>query len=288
MEATVDGFSYGIVTPVASFLMACLGGALGLRCISRSLHAASRARVGWLTLASAALGSGIWTTHFIAMMGFTVEMTSVDYDAVTTFASLGVAVLMVGSGVFIVGYRGATGRALFTGGTVTGLGIASMHFLGMAGMRLGGQVGYNTLTVSASVLIAVLASIASFWAARDKGLWWSLGASLAMGLAVTGMHYVAMAAVHVKLEPVTAGLQTESPVKLLVPMMIGPFAFLVLAGAFVLFDPLVVAGSPLRHIPAPRRDEDVRPFIPAARHVPPEPTRTGARGPHRSRTPQDW
>ncbi len=54
--------------------------------------------------------------HFIAMMGFTVEGTPIHYDRGMTFASLAVAVVMVGIGIFIVGYRGATGTALFTGG----------------------------------------------------------------------------------------------------------------------------------------------------------------------------
>ena len=82
--------------------------------------------------------------HFVAMMGFTVDEAPIHYDGPITFASLAVAIVMVGIGVFIVGYRGATATALFTGGTITGLGIASMHYLGMAGMRLNGQLEYDT------------------------------------------------------------------------------------------------------------------------------------------------
>ena len=107
MQGTVDGFSYGLVTPVVAYLMACLGGALGLRCTTRSLLVANSWRMGWLALGSAAIGSGIWTMHFIAMMGFSVEGVPIRYDPLTTFASLGVAILMVGIGVLIVGYKGA-------------------------------------------------------------------------------------------------------------------------------------------------------------------------------------
>lgn len=106
MQGTVDGFSYGLVTPLVAYLMACLGGALGLRCTTRSMLVSHSWRPGWLALGSAAIGSGIWTMHFIAMMGFSVQETPIHYDKPITFASLGVAILMVGIGIFIVGYKG--------------------------------------------------------------------------------------------------------------------------------------------------------------------------------------
>ncbi|MFJ8080440.1 MHYT domain-containing protein [Streptomyces sp. NPDC096205] len=243
MQGTIDGFSYGLVTPVVAYLMACLGGALGLRCTTRSMLVAQSWRPGWLALGSAAIGSGIWTMHFIAMMGFTVAEAPIHYDRTTTYASLGVAVVMVGIGIFIVGYKGARGAALFTGGTITGLGVASMHYLGMAGMRLDGRLQYNTFTVAASVVIAMAAATAALWAAGQvRGFAWSIGASLVMGLAVSGMHYTGMAALSVHLHGTAASGTGESPAALLAPMLIGPLAFLCLAGVVVLFDPLMVMG----------------------------------------------
>ncbi|WP_020120050.1 MHYT domain-containing protein [Streptomyces canus] len=246
MQGTVDGFSYGLVTPLVAYLMACLGGALGLRCTTRSMLVSRSWRPGWLALGSVAIGSGIWTMHFVAMMGFKVEQTPIHYDRSITFASLGVAIVMVGIGVFIVGYRGATGTALMTGGAVTGLGIASMHYLGMAGMRLNGQLEYNTVTVAISVVIAVVAATAALWAAGQvRGFLWTVGASLIMGLAVTGMHYTGMAALSVHLHSSSAPVAGDSPASLLAPMMIGPLAFLLLAGVVVMFDPLMVMGKPV-------------------------------------------
>ena len=55
MHGTVDGFSYGLVTPLVAYLMACLGGALGLRCTTRSMLVDGRWRIGWLALGSAGL-----------------------------------------------------------------------------------------------------------------------------------------------------------------------------------------------------------------------------------------
>ncbi|MDT9694607.1 MHYT domain-containing protein [Streptomyces sp. P17] len=245
MQGTVDGFSYGLVTPLVAFLMACLGGALGLRCTTRAMLVTRSWRPGWLALGSAAIGSGIWTMHFVAMMGFTVKETPIHYDKPLTFASLAVAIVMVGIGIFIVGYKGARGTALFTGGTITGLGIASMHYLGMAGLRLNGKLEYNTLTVAASVAIAMAAATAALWAAGQvRGFLWSVGASLVMGLAVSGMHYTGMAALSVQLHSASDVSTGDSPAAILAPLMIGPLAFLLLAGVVVMFDPLMVMGKP--------------------------------------------
>ncbi|MGW3678582.1 MHYT domain-containing protein [Streptomyces prasinus] len=288
MQSTVDGFSYGLVTPVVAFLMACLGGALGLRCATRPLVVTGSWRPGWLALGSGAIGSGIWTMHFIAMMGFTIESTPIHYDRLTTFASLAVAVLMVGIGIFIVGYRGATGTALFTGGTITGLGIASMHYLGMASMSLDGRLEYDTLTVAASVAIAMAAATAALWAAAQaRGFLWSVGASAVMGLAVTGMHYTGMAALEVHVHGTADPATGESAAALLAPMMLGPLALLVLAGIVVIFDPLMVTGRPG---PAPAEHKPGVPAHPRHHPSPPRPARLRprARRPveRRTRTPQ--
>ncbi|MEV5609197.1 MHYT domain-containing protein [Streptomyces sp. NPDC052225] len=284
MQGTVDGFSYGLVTPVVAYLMAFLGGALGLRCTTRSLLVVNTWRVGWLALGSAAIGSGIWTMHFVAMMGFTVKGVPIHYDQATTFASLGVAIVMVGIGVFIVGYKGATGPALFTGGTITGLGVASMHYLGMAGMRLHGTIEYNTFIVGASVVIAMVAATAALWAAvQVRGIMWSLGASLIMGLAVSGMHYMGMAAVSVELHGSTSGTPGgDSAAGILAPMLIGPLCFLLLAGVVVMFDPLMIMGRPDWR---DAREAADRPGAPAPRTVPRPRRAPGRQSP---RTPQSW
>lgn len=262
MQGTIDGFSYGLVTPLVAYFMACLGGALGLRCTTRSMLVAQSWRPGWLALGSAAIGSGIWTMHFVAMMGFTVRGTPIYYDKTMTFASLAVAIVMVGVGIFIVGYRGARGTALFTGGTITGLGIASMHYLGMASMSLDGKLQYNTVTVAISVAIAMGAATAALWAAGQvRGFLWSVGASLVMGLAVSGMHYTGMAALSVHLHGTGEPTTGDSPASLLAPMLIGPLAFLLLAGVVVMFDPLMVMGKPTV-VPV-----EHKPGIPAHTHV---------------------
>ncbi|GHH73919.1 membrane protein [Streptomyces sulfonofaciens] len=247
MYAKVDGLSYGLVTPLVAYVVACLGGAIGLRCLTRSLTTVQPGRAGWLALSSAAFGTGVWLTHFVAMTGFSVVHTPFGYDPLTTFAGLGVGIVMVGTGIFIVGFRGITGPALFTGGTVTGLGIASTHYMGMAGVRLGGRLEYNTLTVAASVLIAVVAATGALWAAgQGRGPRWNAAASMVMGLAVLGMHYVGMSAVRVHLHGAAADPSGDTPATPLLTMMIGPAVFLLLIAAVLLLAPARATG------PAPR------------------------------------
>ncbi|MFD6418050.1 MHYT domain-containing protein [Streptomyces sp. NPDC060194] len=254
MQGTIDGFSYGWVTPVTAFLMAWLGSALGLRCTTRSLIQEDSWRPGWLALGAAAIGSGIWSMHFIAMMGFTVDETPVNYDRTLTFASLAVAIVVVGIGVFIVGYRGATVGALLTGGAVTGLGVACMHYMGMAAMRLQGALTYDTVIVVLSVVVAVVAATAALWAAvQPRNFVWSLGAGVVMGVAVCGMHYTGMAALGVHLHESSISPAGDSGVSLLAPMLLGPLIFLLLAGVVVMFDPLVLEGKPDQQTARPAR-----------------------------------
>lgn len=245
MQGTIDGFSYGFVTPVAAYVMACLGGALGLRCVVRSLLNHDSWKPGWLALGAASIGCGIWTMHFIAMIGFQVEETAVRYDVALTVTSLAVAIVVVGIGVFVVGYRGATPVALSAAGVVTGLGVAAMHYLGMAALHLKGEIHYDVVTVVLSVVIAVVAATAALWAAVSiRGFLTSLGASLVMGVAVSGMHYTGMAAVSVHLHDSGGSTWSgDSPTSLLLPMLIGPVIFLLLAAVVVMFDPLLVLGD---------------------------------------------
>ena len=135
----LDHAAFGWLTPVLSYAMACTGAALGLRCTVRALAAAGHSRRNWLLTAASAIGTGIWTMHFVAMLGFGVTGTEIRYNVPLTILSLIVAMVLVGAGVFAVGYGRDRGRALLLGGLTTGLGVASMHYLGMAAVRLHGE-----------------------------------------------------------------------------------------------------------------------------------------------------
>ena len=253
VHGTIDGFSYGMITPLVGYVMACLGSALGLRCTVRSLSTDRARKPGWLALGAASIGCGIWTMHFIAMLGFKVRETPISYAASLTFLSLLVAVVVVGVGVFIVGYLGTRPAPLLIAGVFTGLGVAGMHYLGMAAMRMNGQLAYSPAVVVVSVVIAVVAATAALWAAVSiRGFLASLGASVVMGVAVTGMHYTGMAAVSVRVDDASHTADGSSLLNVL-PMLVGPLIFLVLAAAVVMFDPLLIMGDDEPRRPSHRK-----------------------------------
>ncbi|WP_236244821.1 MHYT domain-containing protein [Streptomyces sp. CC210A] len=263
----LDHAAFGWLTPVLSYVMACTGAALGLRCTVRALDSFGAARRNWLLTGASAIGTGIWTVHFIAMLGFTVVGTDVRYDVPPTLLSLAVAVLVVGTGVFAVGHghgrpaetlpadgaarTGTAARAaapsprdhrmsLAVGGLTTGLGVASMHYLGMAALRLHGVVHYDPLLVALSIGIAVVAATAALWAALNIRTPAAVAAaSLVMGAAVSSMHYTGMAAVTVEVSPSAEPLTGATAMQFIFPLAVGLGAYLFITSAFVALSPPV-------------------------------------------------
>ncbi|MDI3423272.1 MHYT domain-containing protein [Streptomyces luteolus] len=249
----------GWITPVLSYVMAVVGAALGLRCTVRALAAGGRAKRNWLITASAAIGAGIWTMHFIAMLGYKVEGTPIRYDIPLTLLSLVVAIAVVGAGVFIAGYGGSRARSVLLGGLGTGLGVAAMHYIGMAAVELNGSLTYDPTLVAASVVIAVVAASAALWAALAvRGPMVAAAAALVMGLAVSSMHYTGMAAVSVSVRASTEPLTGASAPAFILPLAVVLGSFLFLTCAFVALSPTAresaenaAAARPLHEVELP-------------------------------------
>ncbi|MDJ0381098.1 MHYT domain-containing protein [Streptomyces sp. G-G2] len=234
----LDHAAYGWLTPVLSYVMACIGSALGLRCTVQALAATGRSRRNWLLTGSSAIATGIWTMHFVAMLGFSVTGTEIHYDVPLTLLSLIGALLVVGAGVFAVGYGGNRGRALVLGGLTTGLGVASMHYLGMAALRMHGRLSFDPLYVGLSLAIAVVAATAALWAAINiKSPMAVAVASLVMGAAVSSMHYTGMLAVSVRVIPSDASLSGAPLMQFVFPLAVGLGSYLFITSAFVSLSP---------------------------------------------------
>ena len=229
---------YGWVTPAVSYFVACLGAFVALRATRWALLSKGSTKRKWLLFASTSLGAGIWSMHFIAMLGFAVSGTRIRYDVPLTVLSLVVAIVVVGLGILVVGYSDNAVGALLAGGTATGLGVAAMHYLGMAAVELPGHIGYDHATVGASVVIAVLAATAALWAALNiRGTLAVLAAAPVMGVAVCAMHYTGMAAVSVHL---TGGHEVANGVlalQFIFPLAVG-------LGCYVFFGSLAFAAAP--------------------------------------------
>src|SRR6266705_1444530 len=177
-----------------SVLVACLASDTALD-LGRHVEAArGLARRVWLVAAAIAMGGGIWSMHFIGMLAF-VMPTPTSYDIGLTILSLLVAIFATGGGFYVISRRSASPLPLVLSGIFMGLGIAAMHYTGMAAMRVHAELGYDRLFVALSVVIAIGASTAALWLAfRTTDLWQKLAAAVVMGLAISGMHYTAMRA----------------------------------------------------------------------------------------------
>jgi hypothetical protein len=127
--------------------------------------------------------------------------------------------------VFIVGFSRRAGNGpLVLGGTILGLGVASMHYLGMGAVRVNASLSYNYTLVAASVIIAVIAGTAALWMAlRLDSVLSTFIASLIAGVAVNGMHYTGMAAVQAHAAPglVVSTADTAGATAFLLPLILG-------------------------------------------------------------------
>lgn len=154
----------------------------------------------WLFAGALAMGSGIWSMHFVGMSAFELPV-EITYDLVITALTWVAAVAVSALALYLVGRGGLTPVRVVSGALAMGAGICVMHYGGMWAMRMDPGIGYDPLWFGISVAIAVGASAAALvivaelkivrsW--RDVGL--RVVAAMVMGLAVAGMHYSGMAA----------------------------------------------------------------------------------------------
>ncbi|KON72435.1 hypothetical protein M768_15810 [Cellulosimicrobium cellulans F16] len=226
------------MTPLISYAAAVSGSACGLSAVSRSrVDAPWHVRSAWLWLGAAAIGgTGIWVMHFVAMLGFTVTGMPIHYDVPLTVASAVVAVVVVSVGLHLVMMFGYRPLLLVSGGAVAGLGVAGMHYMGMAAMRMHGTMHFSLLSVVLAVLVAVAAATAALWlCVHARGALSTTVSALVMGVAVAGMHYTGMWGVSVTGQP---GAPDDG-----VPMLDLLGALLVGGGGSVVLLVFVVVGS---------------------------------------------
>ena len=219
----VHNFSYGLLNPALGYAVSCLGAFLGLRCVTRARAYTGFDRARWLILAAVSVGAtGIWAMHFIAMLGYTIPGQQISYNVPLTIASMVLAIAVVGVGLFIVGYGNGSLRRLLAGGAIVGIGVAAMHYLGMAAMIMPDSLHYNAPLFALSVVIAIVAGTAALWAGtRVRGTTATIGAALIMGVAVSGMHYTGMAAMHLSAGSMSAMGGGSSGMSFLVPLLVG-------------------------------------------------------------------
>jgi diguanylate cyclase len=194
--------SYNFYLVALSLVVAMLGSytTLDLAARIRSLETDGRRRLYWLLGGAMSMGTGIWSMHFIGMLAFRMPI-EIDYDIQTTALSLLIAVCVSYFALHVVTRNELSASRLLAGGVIMGLGVAGMHYTGMAALPMHPGIRYRPGLLLISITIAIVASWISLWIAftlRDSSqhnvLLKRLGAGFVMGIAIAGMHYTGMSA----------------------------------------------------------------------------------------------
>jgi two-component system sensor histidine kinase/response regulator len=194
------GSSYDYWLVALSVVIAILASYAALDLAGRVTAARGHLRVLWLGGGAFAMGTGIWSMHYIGMLAFRLPV-AVAYDWPTVLLSLLAAMFASGTALFVVSRKTMGVASAAAGSIVMGGGIAAMHYIGMEAMRLPAMCMYATRMVVLSVVLAVIISFVALWLAfrfRADTTFWSWrksGSALLMGLAIPTMHYIGMAAV---------------------------------------------------------------------------------------------
>ncbi|MGH6644193.1 MAG: MHYT domain-containing protein, partial [Bradyrhizobium sp.] len=160
------------------------------------------ARIGWLLGTAIVTGSGIWATHFVAMLAFRPNFPVV-YDVLLTVDSVAVAIALTGIG-FAVALWPSKPSVMHrvAGGSIFGIGVFAMHFTGMAAIEVPGSLTYSAGYVIAAQFIGLLLGAPGFVLAfgpQRRGRRFA-GTLLLVG-AICGLHFTAMAAVGIVPDP---------------------------------------------------------------------------------------
>lgn len=190
--------TYNPVLVFVSSAIAILAAYATLEVSSKLSAADGTNRTFWLINGAIVLGSGVWSMHFVAMLAFSVPI-SITYNLLLVLISLLVPVLVSFLALSIIGRPQPSQASILIGSLIIGIGIAIMHYSGMAAMQMSANLSYNPLLFGLSVAIAVIVScvaiVLSLLFRRQQGKkFLKLVSAVVMGVAVMSMHYTGMAA----------------------------------------------------------------------------------------------
>ncbi len=177
---------------LASLAVAMMAGFTGLS-LTRGANALPSARRKLVvSMAAVALGGGIWSMHFVAMLGLQLPFLYY-YDALITLISALVAILLTGMALLVLHFLPRTSVTITGAGVIIGTGIPIMHYIGMSGMELCRAI-YTPLGVALALVASIALSVAAVWLAySERGRRNILLGTVGFGLAVFSVHFLAMA-----------------------------------------------------------------------------------------------
>jgi two-component system sensor histidine kinase/response regulator len=191
--------SYDYRLVALSILIAMLASYAALDLAGRVTSARGAARAMWLSGGAAAMGMGIWSMHYVGMLALRLPVV-VEYDWPTVLLSLLAAILASAIALFVASRKTLGMLRAMLGSFFMGGAIASMHYIGMAAMRLPAMCRYNPALVALSVALAMIISLVALLLTfhlrgeMRSASWQKVAAAMVMGAAVPVMHYTGMAA----------------------------------------------------------------------------------------------
>jgi diguanylate cyclase len=242
--------TYDPILIALSVGIAILGSYTGLHLAAGLAAAGGIKRKAVLAGAAITIGGGIWAMHFIGMLAVSLPVT-IQYDVFATLLSVLISILMTGLGLTIAALATSPWLRFVGGGVLSGSGIAIMHYVGMGAIRGGCTISYAPALVGASVVVAILSAMLALWLAFNLAGWKQiLAASVALGVAISGMHYTAMAAASFLPAEALAALSAPAMSPSLLASIVALAAFLLCGGTLLTFlpdrkpAPLVPAEAP--------------------------------------------
>ncbi len=251
-----------------SLFLAIQGSFVGLSLAVQVGDAVGMRRRLLIAAAAVSLAFAVWTMHFIGMLAARLPFP-VDYLVLPTLLSFLICVIVVGAAVFAANAAPLTRTRLAAAAVFMGLGIVSMHYTGMTALHASAHMTHAAPFVAGSVAVAIAASGFALWLANTRrGRPPLLFSATALGIAIAGMHYTAMAGVTIFPHEAPASgapaLSTD-----LLAIVVAIVAFLV-SGIFLLA--LVPERAAQPAAPSDRLTEPVQPRTQGNGARPPEPT----------------
>src|SRR3979490_2228079 len=192
----IGSYNYGLVA--LSVLIATFASYAALDLAGRVTATIGWTRMAWLLGGAGAMGTGIWSMHYIGMLACILPVP-VAYHWPTVLLSLFAAIVASAIALYVVSRQTMNAFRALVGSVLMGAGIASMHYIGMAAMRLPAMCMFSSFLVVLSVVFAVLISLAALWITfhfRDDKAgsgWEKTTGAVVMGAAIPVMHYTGMA-----------------------------------------------------------------------------------------------
>lgn len=270
--------TYNLGLILGSIAISMMASFTGLWLTRGLAHLGPGARQARISMAAIALGGGIWSMHFTAMLAIRLPIP-VSYDTLPTLASLLIAILLSGVSLLIMHFARRDSLHFILAGSTLGLGIVVMHYTGMAAMQLCRPV-YDSASIVAAAFLAPILGTAAIWVAYGRRTRKNilLGTGI-LGSTVVVVHFAAMSGTGFH---ALEGLANFTPVltnqDLALIVLLGAFGIcggFLLAGTTFLVSAADPVGVPAQRFavqpPAPAPMPE--PSDPAAGNAPPKPVR---------------